>query len=133
MKHEFWKSAGLHLLERDGDGWLTVTPQFLLAYLTRPEVHPIETSCDREIALHEALLADPFRLVSADELGQLADPDAIDNYRVVLAFRDALVSAGTVEGAYLRLVKGGNTHIPPVFITRTVPSASCVTSARCRR
>ncbi|MEO1695113.1 MAG: DUF6352 family protein [Pseudomonadota bacterium] len=114
----FWKSAGLHLLERNAHGWLTVTPQFILAYLTRPEVHPIDTSCAREIALHEALLDNPFRVVPDDELNALADPDAADNYRVVLAFRDQLVAAGTVEGAYLVLMRSSEARTPPVFISQ---------------
>ena len=60
MRREFWKSAGLHLLETGPQGWLEVTPDFLRAYYTRPEVHPIETSCAAEIELHEALMAEPF-------------------------------------------------------------------------
>ena len=43
-KREFWKSAGMHLLERGAEGWLHVTPDFLRAYYTRPEVHPIDTT-----------------------------------------------------------------------------------------
>lgn len=120
MRHEFWKSSGRHLLERGPEGWLTVTPQFILAYLTRPEVHPIETSCASEIALHEALLADPLRPVSAAEIDAMADGDAIETYRIVLRFRDLLTSAGSIEGAYLRLAKSGNTGLPPVFIDQMV-------------
>ena len=45
---DFWKSAGMHLLERDKQGWLAVTPDYLRAYLTRPEVHPVEESCEAE-------------------------------------------------------------------------------------
>ncbi|MEO0729315.1 MAG: DUF6352 family protein [Pseudomonadota bacterium] len=116
----FWKSAGLHLLEPTQTGWMRVTPEFLRAYLTRPEVHPIDTSCAREIALHEALLADPFRVVSDDELVQLADADAADNYRVVLAFRDQLAAAGTIEGAYLSIMRAGANTTPPVFIDQLV-------------
>lgn len=120
MKRDFWKSAGMHLLDIGPEGWLTVTPQFLLAYWTRPEVHPIDTSCAREIALHDALLADPFRPVSEAELQALADPDAADNYRAVLVFRQLLLDTGTIEGAYLRLVQRGVAAIPPVFIDQMV-------------
>lgn len=116
----FWKSAGLHLLERNASGWLTVTPQFILAYLTRPEVHPIDESCAREIALHEELLDNPFLSVPDERLALLADPDAADNYRVVLAFRDLLVRAGSVEGAYLELIRSDNMQTPPVFIDQLV-------------
>lgn len=116
----FWKSSGLHLVERNDLGWLSVTPDFVLAYLTRPEVHPIETSCAREIALHEALLADPFRPVTDADYAGIADADAVENYKVVLAFRDRLLSAGTIEGAYLDIMRGGNDATPPVFIDQLV-------------
>jgi Family of unknown function (DUF6352) len=119
-KPDFWKSAGMHLLERGPEGWLTVTPQFLCAYYTRPEVHPIDTSCAAEVRLHEALMADPFRPVPETELAALADSEAIDTYRVVLAYRDVLLRAGTVEGAYLRLMRLASVSIPPVFIDQMV-------------
>ena len=120
MTAEVWKSAGLHLLSRDGEGWLTVTPEFLRAYLSRPEVHPIDTSCAEEIALFEALMADPLITVPAERLNGLADQDAADNYRVVLNFRDLLVAGGTIEGAYLKLMNSQDIAIPPVFIDQMV-------------
>ncbi len=116
---DFWKSAGFHLLEVNDDGWLTVTPDFVRAYLTRPEVHPIDESCDNEIALFEALMADPFMTVDEARLESFADPDARDNYRVVLRFRDRLAAAGTVEGAYLEMVRGP-IDVPPVFVDQLV-------------
>jgi Family of unknown function (DUF6352) len=119
-KRDFWKSAGMHLLEQDSEGWLKVTPQFLLAYYTRPEVHPIDTSCAAEVRLHEALLEDPFRPVQEAEIAALADVEAADNYRVVLGFRDVLQRAGTIEGAYLRLMRGASVNVPPVFIDQMV-------------
>jgi hypothetical protein len=116
----FWKSSGLHLVEPDERGWLRVTPDFLRAYLTRPEVHPIAESCQQEVALFEALMADPFVAVPASTLAALADSDAADNYRVVLAFRDLLAGAGTLEGAYLDLMRSGSIAVPPVFIDQLV-------------
>ena len=117
---EFWKSAGLHLLERNSDGWLTVTPNYLRAYWTRPEVHPVAESCAVEIRLHEELLADPFMAVDGKRLASLADPDAVDAYSAVLALRTALLAAGTVEGAYLALMRRGGVQLPPVFIDQMV-------------
>lgn len=119
-RREFWKSAGLHLVTRNSDGWLEVTPHFLRAYYTRPEMHPIDTSCAREVALHEALMQDPFRPVADAELAALADSEVADNYRVVLAYRDILAAAGTIEGAYLRLMRQGRVAVPPVFIDQMV-------------
>lgn len=117
---DFWKSAGMHLLERNAEGWLAVTPQFLRAYYTRPEVHPIETSCAAEVQLHESLMADPLRPVEEADLAALADAEASDNYRMVLAYRDVLVKAGTIEGAYLRLMRQAKLAIPPVFVDQMV-------------
>ncbi len=117
---DFWKSAGRDLLEPAANGWLKVTPDFLRAYLTRPEGHPIETSCANEVALFNRLMDDPFHKVPDETLASLGDPDAIGNYKAVLAFRDALVAAGTVEGAYLAIMRGGEIRIPPVFLDQLV-------------
>ena len=120
MEIRFWKSAGLHLVERAANGWLEVTPDLIRAYLTRPEVHPIEESCANEVALFEALMADPFLVVADSRLGELKDEDAADNYRLVLAYRDVLAQSGTLEGAYLQLMRAGAIQVPPVFIDQLV-------------
>ncbi len=117
---DFWKSAGLHLLSRNDAGWLEVTPDFVRAYLTRPEVHPIEDSCAAEIALHDALMAEPFRPVDAAELADIADEDARANYMAVLDFRQELIAAGTIEGAYLAIIRKSRIDIPPVFLDQLV-------------
>ncbi len=117
---DFWKSAGLHLVTRDPEGWLHVTPDFLRAYFTRPEIHPVEESCAAEIALFERLMADPFAAVAPSELDGLADGDTADNYRVLLRFRDHLAAHGTIEAAYSALFTGGAIAIPPVFIDQMV-------------
>ena len=65
-------------------------------------------------------MADPLRPVEPARLAALADPEAADNYRVVLAYRDVLVRAGTIEGAYLRLMRQAHVAIPPVFIDQMV-------------
>ena len=120
MEVRFWKSAGLHLVTRNPDGWLTPTADLIRAYLTRPEVHPIEESCSNEVSLFEDLMQDPFLAVPQDRLSKLADPDAADNYGIVLAYRDALVKAGTLEGAYLDIMRSGTINVPPVFIDQLV-------------
>jgi hypothetical protein len=117
---EFWKSAGLHLTTRDDRGYLTVTADFLRAYYTRPEIHPVDESCDAEHRLFEALMADPFRDVPGDELEAIRDADAIDNYRIILAYRDHLARHRTLEAAYLGLFEKDAITIPPVFIDQLV-------------
>jgi len=113
---DFWLSSGFHLLRRDGAGRLAVTDDFLRAFLLRPELRPVEDSCAAEIALHEALLAEPRQAVPAQRLAGLADADARDNYRAVLAFRDLLVREGTVEAGYLALWRSGAIDLPPLFV-----------------
>ncbi len=65
-------------------------------------------------------MAEPRRAVSDAQINALSDEDARDNYRVVLRFRDRLLSAGTIEGAYLALFNDGSVDIPPLFIEQMV-------------
>ncbi len=118
--NDFWKSAGMHLVEVSKEGWLAVTPDFLRAYYTRPEMHPIDTSCAQETKLFEDLMADPFLEVGKARLAKLEDQDAAYNYEVVLGFRSHLVEAGTLEGAYLKMMRSEGANIPPVFIDQMV-------------
>ena len=94
---------------------MRVTDDYLRAYYLRPEVHPVEESCDAERALHASLMHDPRRPVSKEELALLKDADAKDNYEAVLRFRDRMLQAGTVEGCYMNLFKGG-IDVPALFI-----------------
>jgi Family of unknown function (DUF6352) len=112
---DFWRNSGFHLLERDPAGRLRVTDDFLRAYYLRPELHPVEESGERELALHASLMEAPRRPVAEDELSRIDDDDARHNYRVVLRFRDRLLEAGTVEGAYMGLFRG-TVDVPPMFI-----------------
>jgi len=82
-------------------------------------VHPAEESCDVELDLHASLMAAPQRPVADEELKLLRDPDAKDNYAIVLRFRDRLLKAGTVERCYMDLFKG-KVDIPPLFIEQMV-------------
>jgi len=82
-------------------------------------VHPVEESNDAERALHAALMAEPRRPVSEEELRAIGDPDASDNYRIVLRFRSRLLQAGTVEGGYQALFRS-TVDIPPLFIEQMV-------------
>ena len=115
---ELWPSSGYRLLSRDGDGRLAVTDDFLRAWFRRPEVAPPPEACDAERALHAALLDDPRLAVDAARLQSLADPDAVENYEIVLAFRDRLAAAGTVEACYRGLFEGAGSPVPvpPLFV-----------------
>ncbi len=113
---DFWRNSGFHLLERTSDGRLSVTDDFLRAYLVRPEIRPVEESGPNEIALHEALLEDPRRDPAASALETIEDADARDNYRVLLAFLERLKRAACLESCYLEIFSGGNVSVPPLFI-----------------
>lgn len=117
---DFWRSAGFHLTHRNGDGFLAVTPDFLRAYYTRPEIHPIEESCEAEHRLFERLMDDPLRQVEDAEIAAIRDEDSASNYRLLLGYRDTLVNAGSLEAAYVSLFQADAIAIPPVFIDQLV-------------
>jgi hypothetical protein len=113
---DFWLSCGHHLLDRNENGELPVSDEFLKAYLARPELTPMHDACAAERTLHAALLADPRRPVSLAEIGAVADPDARENWELMIAFRNRLLAQGTLEGAYRDLVRSGPGNTPPLFI-----------------
>ncbi len=115
---EHWPSSGYRLLQTDAQGRLAVTDDFLRAYLTRPEIAPVEESLDTERELHAELLADPRMTVEPVRLAALGDPDAAENYQVVLSFRDRLIAAGTIEACYRGLFGGEPpaVPVPPLFV-----------------
>lgn len=113
---DFWQNSGFGLLARDPQGHLTITDDFLRAYLARPEIAPVEESCAKERALHASLLAEPKRAVSADDIAVLEDPDGRENYEVLIDFRDRLIAADTIEGCYLNVFREGDVRIAPIFL-----------------
>jgi hypothetical protein len=117
---DFWISSGHHLLDRDQGGGLQVTDEFLKLYLARPEMIPPPEACAVECALHAALLADPRIPVSSSDVAAIADPDARENWQLLVTFRDHLLRHKTLEGAYVELVRNGVGKIPPLFINQLV-------------
>ena len=113
---DFWPSCGYRLLAVDDDRRLRVRDDFLRSYLLRPELAPVRESCRAEIALHETLLADPRAGVTEHEIAAVADPDARDNLRIWLRFRDRLLDAPTLEAAYVGLFEGEGVDVPPLFV-----------------
>ena len=115
--HDFWQDSGYHLLKRNDDGHLVVTDDFLCAYLNRPEVRPVPESNEAERALHAALLRNPREAVSGERLAAIGDPDAIENYQIVLAFRERLLSAASLEDCYVKLfLEPDGITLPPLFV-----------------
>jgi hypothetical protein len=118
--HEFWVSSGHVLLQRTVTGELGVTGEFLKAFYARPEVLPPPEACDAERALHARLMIAPSDPVAEAEIAAMQDPDARENWAILIAFRDLLVASGTVEAAYLRLVRDGMGRTPPLFVNQLV-------------
>lgn len=115
---DFWQHSGYHLLERASDGHLLVTDDYLRLYFARPELAPVAESCANEQRLHATLMDAPRRPVGDAEVAALADPDAQENYRVMLRFRGQLLAAPTLEAFYFSLFRQ-DVAIPPPFIYHT--------------
>jgi hypothetical protein len=117
--NDFWLSCGHHLLDRDAQGRLALTDEFLKVYLARPELAPPAEACAVEQALHAALLKNPRRSVSPDEIAAIVDADARENWREMIAFRDHLAAHDTIEAAYLALIREGR-RAPVLFLDQLV-------------
>jgi Family of unknown function (DUF6352) len=117
---DFWISCGHHLLDREEGGGLSVTDDFLKVYLARPELIPPPEACAVERTLHGALLADPRTPVSPSDIAAIADADARENWQLLIAFRDHLLTHKTLEAAYVDLVRHGVGNTPPLFVNQLV-------------
>ncbi|KQT14644.1 hypothetical protein ASG40_04825 [Methylobacterium sp. Leaf399] len=117
---EFWVSSGHHLAGRTEGGGLAVTDELLLAYLARPELLPPEEACEAERDLHARLMEAPRLAVPPRAVAAMADADARENWEMMLAFRDRLLAARSVEAAYLDLVRNGLRGTPPIFLNQLV-------------
>jgi Family of unknown function (DUF6352) len=117
---DFWIACGHHLLDRDANGGLVVTDEFLKAYFVRPELLPPDEACEVERRLHRQLLENPRLPVAAGAVAAIADADARENWQFVLAFRDLLLRHHTLEAAYLALIRSDPVVLPPLFINQLV-------------
>jgi hypothetical protein len=117
---DFWLSCGHHLTDRDDNGWLLVTNEFLKAYLARPELAPPPEACAVERGLHSALLAEPRRPVGSEQIAAIGDSDARENWRLMIGFRDRLLRHKTLEAAYFDLICGKAGDTPPLFLNQLV-------------
>jgi len=120
VQNDFWLTSGWHLLDRNNDGHLVPTEDFMRAYFYRPEVVPIEESCEAEIELHKRLVDKPFDIVDKKELNSIRDKDVIFNYEVILKFRDFLSKYPTLDSAYLSIARGQAIDFPPLFVDQMV-------------
>jgi hypothetical protein len=58
-------------------------------------------------------------VVREEEVAAIADSDARENWRQMIAFRDHLVRHGTIEAAYLASIRESK-RVPPLFIDQLV-------------
>jgi len=117
---DFWLSCGHHLTERDADGRLLVTDEFLKAYLARPELAPPPEACAVERGLHAALLAEPRVAIGSDQIAAIIDQDARENWQLLIDFRDRLLRHKTLEATYLDLIRQKVGDTPPLFLNQLV-------------
>lgn len=116
---DFWLSCGHHLVDRDGDGSLVVTDEFLKVYLARPEIAPPADACVAEKELYRKLFDDPRAAVLSAEIAQILDDDARENWEILLSWREHLLRHRTLEAAYLALVREG-LQFPPLLVDQIV-------------
>ncbi len=116
---DFWLACGHHLLDRGEDGCLVVTDEFLKAYLARPEMAPPADACTAERQMHQALMGDPRQPVAPWQIAAIADDDARENWELWISWRDHIVRYGTLEAAYLAIVRN-DLKFPRIFIDQLV-------------
>jgi len=114
LAQDFWVGSGFHLLESTPEG-LVATDAWLARLLEREELAPPPEAGARERALHERLARAPASPVGAAELAAIEDPDARDNWRAFLAFRDRLAAHPTLEACYLDLFRA-EVDVAPAFV-----------------
>ncbi|MBR0654224.1 DUF6352 family protein [Plastoroseomonas arctica] len=110
---DFWLACGHHLCDQAPDGRIIATPDLWRAFLARPELVPPDEACPAERALYAILREEPLR---AADPSRLADPDAQENWRHFLAFRDRVAAHPTLEAAWIALYREGVAGIPPIFL-----------------
>jgi Family of unknown function (DUF6352) len=118
-KHDFWLACGHHLLDRDAAGRLLVSDEFLKVYLARTELIPPPEACPAERRLHDVLLNDPRQAVTSSQIAAIADADARENWEMMIAWRNHLMRHGTLESAYLEIVRR-NIKLPQVFVGQLI-------------
>jgi hypothetical protein len=118
IKNDYWSDSGYALLDVDAQQQLLVTDAYLSFLLNRPELAPVDTSCDAERALFKTLVAQPQTAVSPDMLAKIQNQDVADNYVVWLRFRDRVLARPTLESSYMALFQGAGVDVPPVLVNQ---------------
>jgi len=115
MSDDFWMSSGHHLLDHDAHGYLTVSDEFLKAYLARPEIKPPEDACAAERDLYARLLAHPRQDIVDADIAAISDRDGRENWAVFRRFRNLLLAHSSLEAAYLAQLRSKDPPLPWLF------------------
>lgn len=115
MPQDFWASSGFALLAK-GEAGLAVTDAWLARFGETPQLLPPAAAGPREVALHRRFVGDPRGPIEPGTVEALEDPDARDNWRAFLRFRDRLLAHPTLEACYLALFQGAGVDIAPQFV-----------------
>jgi hypothetical protein len=111
-----WPSCGYDHLSVDDQNQLRITNEFLAHLIRRPELSPVDTSCQTERDVFERLCQSPREVIGSETLARIANPDVADNYRVWLRFRDRLLASPTLEEAYKGFFQGAGVDFPPILV-----------------
>jgi hypothetical protein len=119
VPQDFWASSGYRDLERVPGG-LKATPAWLARFLAREELALVDESGAHERLLHARAQSDPLAPVDEAALAAIEDPDARDNWREFLRFRDRVLAFPTLEAAYRDLFKRPEVDLAPPFVDALV-------------
>ena len=115
-----WPDAAAHHLVPDAKGWHVPDAAYWQAFWQRPELALVPESCPAEIALHERLVREPMASVAPADVAAMADEDAQSNWGVALQWRDTVLACGTLEAAWLAVVRGQRPVPAPLFLDLAV-------------
>ena len=116
MAQDFWAGIGFRHLARTDDGALAPTDDWHRLFLARPELAPPPEAGPGERHLHARLLDKPRLAVDEAALAGVEDPDARENWREWLRFRDRLAACGSIEACYADLFRRPAVDLAPPFV-----------------
>ena len=115
MAQDFWAASGYRDLESTPAG-LKPTAAWIARFLGRDELMPPADAGPRERAMHARLARDPLAAVAAATLADLEDPDARENWREFLRFRERVLAFPTLEACYRDLFARPEVDLAPPFV-----------------
>jgi hypothetical protein len=114
VAQDFWASTGFDALRPTPEG-LAPGSAWFARFLARPELAPPPEAGPRERELHARLVRDP-EAAAPEDAARVEDPDARENWREFLRFRDRVREHGTIEAAYRDLFARPAVDLAPPFV-----------------